>query len=104
MGALSTRLRSSTHRKKPATSTSMLKPGKFIPQSSSDEKRAAIFRWPLDARSSLMFYILWLGTVSLVGLLYGCATAPKAPTPPPPFGALISQRIDHVIIIAIDGL
>jgi type I phosphodiesterase/nucleotide pyrophosphatase len=48
--------------------------------------------------------ILWLGIVSLVGLLYGCATAPKAPGPPPPFGALISQRIDHVIIVAIDGL
>lgn len=47
--------------------------------------------------------ILWLGIGCLVGLLYGCATAPKA-APHPPSGALNSQRIDHVIIIAIDGL
>lgn len=50
-----------------------------------------------------MPYILWLGIVCLVGLLYGCATASKA-VPQPPSGALNSQRIDHVIIIAIDGL
>jgi len=48
---------------------------------------------------------LWLGIVSLAGLLYGCATAPP-PTvaPPPPSGILNSNRIDHVIILAIDGL
>ena len=50
-----------------------------------------------------MPYILWLGIMSLVGLLYGCVAAPKA-APRPPSGVLNSQRIDHVIIIAIDGL
>src|SRR6476659_5685042 len=52
-----------------------------------------------------MSSVLWLGIVSLAGLLYGCAAAP-APTvaSPLPSGALNSNRIDHVIILAIDGL
>ena len=50
-----------------------------------------------------MPYILRLVLVSLLGLFHGCATAQK-PSQPPPFGAINSYRIDHVIVIAIDGL
>jgi hypothetical protein len=50
-----------------------------------------------------MPYILWLAIVSLLGLMPGCATAPKA-AHAPPSGAMNQHRIDHVIIIAIDGL
>ena len=50
-----------------------------------------------------MPYILRLVLVSLLGLFQGCVTAQK-PSQPPPFGAMNSHRIDHVIILAIDGL
>lgn len=46
--------------------------------------------------------IMWL-VISLIGLVYGCATAPQ-PAYPPPSGAVNQHRIDHVIILAIDGL
>jgi arylsulfatase A-like enzyme len=45
----------------------------------------------------------WLTTLTLFGLLHGCATVPPA-APAPPSGALKQQRIEHVIIIAVDGL
>lgn len=47
--------------------------------------------------------ILFLAILSLLGLVAGCATHPTAP-PRPPSGAMNQHRIDHVIIIAIDGL
>ena len=50
-----------------------------------------------------MSFILYGALVSLLGLLYGCATAPKTASLQPS-GDLNSNRIDHVIIIAIDGL
>lgn len=57
------------------------------------------------AQSELLFmpYILWFAILSLLGLMAGCAANPPAP-PIPPSGAINQQRIDHVIIIAIDGL
>jgi type I phosphodiesterase/nucleotide pyrophosphatase len=52
-----------------------------------------------------MSFILYGALVSLLGLLYGCATAQAPKTASlQPSGALNSNRIDHVIIIAIDGL
>ena len=50
-----------------------------------------------------MPYIIPLVLVSLLGLLQGCATAQKTGQNPPS-GVMNSQRIDHVIILAIDGL
>jgi hypothetical protein len=50
-----------------------------------------------------MSYLIWLLIVSLVGLLHGCATTQKA-AQPLPSGTVNEHRIDHVIIIAIDGL
>ncbi len=51
----------------------------------------------------IMPYIFWLVIVSLFGLMHGCATGPK-PTQPLPSGSVNEHRIDHVIILAIDGL
>src|SRR5512132_3413420 len=50
-----------------------------------------------------MSNIAWAAIVGLLGLMQGCATAP-GPTHSVPAGTINQQRIDHVIIIAIDGL
>ena len=41
--------------------------------------------------------------MSLLGLVHGCAPAPHI-APTPPSGEINPHRIDHVIVIAIDGL
>lgn len=41
--------------------------------------------------------------MSLLGLVHGCAPAPQI-APTPPSGEINPHRIDHVIVIAIDGL
>lgn len=49
------------------------------------------------------YIFVWLAIVSFLGLLHGCATTQKA-AQPPPSGTVNQHRIDHVVIIAIDGL
>ena len=89
--------------KKRATFTLMRSRGKFIPSSNSHSTE----RPPSGGRSLwdpfIMSYLMWLLIGSLVGLLHGCATAQKA-AQPLPAGVVNKHRIDHVIIIAIDGL
>jgi len=60
---------------------------------------------PVAAHCEIFFmpFIMWLVLTSLLGLLDGCATAPP-PARPLPSGSVNHVRIDHVIIIAIDGL
>ncbi|HKU51902.1 MAG TPA: alkaline phosphatase family protein, partial [Nitrospira sp.] len=50
-----------------------------------------------------MPYILRFAILSILGLMQGCATN-LTPPPTPPSGAMNQHRIEHVIIIAIDGL
>ena len=61
----------------------------------------------LGGRSSidllLMRYLVWAAAVSLLGLMHACAAAPQHASIAPS-GEINSHRIDHVIIIAIDGL
>ncbi len=50
-----------------------------------------------------MPYLLLFALVTLLGLSQGCVTT-ELPPQPPPSGRVHSQRIDHVVIIAVDGL
>ena len=50
-----------------------------------------------------MAYILFWAIIGLLGLSQGCASPRPAPSLPPR-GVVASHPIEHVIIIAIDGL